>query len=101
MKKRTMAIVLVLLVVSVIYAVGLYYAIQLHNTWMKAELEKIPPDLRPYSDLPWFSNTSTGLWYIFCGSGLAWSWALLFSVKLYQRGRANEKSHKDYSFFNG
>lgn len=100
MNQRTMVIVLVLLVASVIYAVALHHAIQLHNAWMKAEMGKIPPDLRPYLDPPWFSNTPTGLWYIFCGVGLAWSWALLFLVKLYQKGSSNEKN-KDHSFFNG
>lgn len=82
---RRKLIITILLVVTIIYFGALYYSVQLHNAWRQSELEKYPPDVQSWIDIPWFSATKTGLYFMFSGFALAWSWAILFVVAVHHR----------------
>ena len=82
-RKRLM--VAALFIVTIAYLAALYHSVQLHNAWRQAELEKYPPDVQAWIDLPPFSYTTIGLYFMFSGFALAWSWAILFIVTVHHR----------------
>jgi hypothetical protein len=76
MKKRRL-IIAVLVSLTLIYPLTVYYAIQAYQFWRNAGLERYPEELRPFVDpSPFIGSFWGGLTIIF-GAFIACSWLLV------------------------
>ncbi len=73
MRKATLLGIL-LLVVSVVYAISFAFAFVSYGEWVDSVLNEYSPEIRPYVDVPAFPQTSQGSVLVGVGLVLAFSY---------------------------
>jgi hypothetical protein len=77
MEKRKLAL-FVLLGLTLIYPLTIYYSVQAYELEWTAALEQYPEELRPYVNFHSFIHSSWGGLTIIFGTVIAVSWLILF-----------------------
>jgi len=77
MSKRRI-IFIVLLALTLIYPLTVYYSVQAFLAWRDAVLEGYPIEFRGIIDLPPFTGTVNGFLVMLFGACIAVSWFILF-----------------------
>lgn len=92
--------VLMLFVVTVVYAVALVLSFQAYQSWKEEKLLQYPEPVRPYVDFEPFLASSYGILYLPFSMLLILAWVgLLVSLNLKKRGKKMRKTLSNIGAF--